>query len=109
MDKMMAHVLSLLLTLCLSGPALAQRGTANRIHLIASTNTRGPITQIDLPTPKLVQETETKADALFKEGKWQQAADSYELLAKRSNELAGLIDAAIQPYYKIPPVDQIGF
>jgi len=58
------------------------------------------IEEAGIPTPAVVQQLEAKANALAKEGKWQEAADTYDMLAKSADWLANLIYAGIEPFYE---------
>lgn len=52
-----------------------------------------------VPTIALVNEMKAKADTLYNQNNWKDAAIAYEEYAKKANWLANLLSQCVEPYY----------
>lgn len=57
------------------------------------------IEELGVPTLALVDEMKVKADNLFENQQWEEAAAAYEEYAKKANWLANILSTYLEPYY----------
>ena len=57
------------------------------------------IEELGVPTISLVDDMKVKADNLFENQQWEEAAAAYEEYAKKANWLANILSTCLEPYY----------
>lgn len=96
----MKRFIALLLTICLAISPVAVLGEEGiTADVLDNSAELAQVEENGIPTEALVNELKANADALYVEGKYEEAADAYYETAHKANFLANIMSKCIEPYY----------
>ncbi len=96
----MKKVFTLFVVLATSICAFAQTETTKKeIDPLDLSSELKKISDYGIPTVQLVEQMKAKADTLYKNESFSEAAKAYEEYAKKANWLANLLSQCVEPYY----------
>lgn len=95
----MKRLVALLTALCLAVTPVAVIAEENTTDVLDNSAELAEVEENGIPTEMIVNEMKTNADALYTDGKYEEAADAYYETAKVANYLANIMSRCIEPYY----------
>lgn len=95
----MKRLVALLTALCLAVTPVAVIAEENNTDVLDNSAELAEVQSNGIPTEAIVNEMKANADALYAEGKYQEAADAYSEVAQKANYLANIMSQCLEPYY----------
>lgn len=95
----MKRLVALLTALCLAVTPVAVLAEEDTTDVLDNSAELAQVEENGIPTEELVNELKANADALYEEGKYEEAAVAYYDTARKSNFLANIMSQCGEPYY----------